>query len=109
MGIPEIRRGIARPVSAQIADWLRHRIKAGDFTPDTDRLPSEQELMRWFDVSRDTARRVHEILRDEGLVYTVPQRGTFVLPAGVARLRGDKLRNGGGNHGDVRGGSVWRV
>ena len=31
-------------------------------------------------MSRDTARRAVSVLRDEGLVVTVAQRGTYVLP-----------------------------
>lgn len=102
-GIPEIQRGAARTLSEQIADWLRQRIRAGDYRPEIDPLPSEQQLMKWFSVSRDTARRVHEMLRDEGLVYTVPQRGTFVIAATVQITKTAKgktvfrPRNGNGN------------
>ncbi|MGN6175829.1 MAG: GntR family transcriptional regulator [Streptosporangiaceae bacterium] len=35
-----------------------------------------------FGVARDTARRAVQVLRDEGLVVTVPQRGTYVTPGG---------------------------
>jgi len=65
-------------LSAQIADWLRDRIKAGEFTPMTDPLPSETTLEQELGVSRPTIRKAIEILRDDGLVITVPQRGTFV-------------------------------
>jgi len=32
-----------------------------------------------FGVARDTARRAIAVLRDEGLVRTVPHRGTYVV------------------------------
>jgi len=32
------------------------------------------------DVDRDTVLRAVEMLRDEGLVFTVPRRGTYVSP-----------------------------
>jgi GntR family transcriptional regulator len=35
-----------------------------------------------FEVSRDTARRAVALLREEGLVVTVPQRGTYVTGRG---------------------------
>lgn len=34
-----------------------------------------------FGVARDTARRAAQALREAGLVVTIPQRGTYVLPA----------------------------
>lgn len=56
------------------------RILAGEFRPGEDPLPSEKDLQEFFEVSRDTARRAVAVLRDEGLVITVPQRGTYVVP-----------------------------
>jgi GntR family transcriptional regulator len=45
-----------------------------------DPLPSESTLVQEHGVSRGTARRAVAVLRDEGLVFTVPQRGTYVGP-----------------------------
>jgi DNA-binding GntR family transcriptional regulator len=33
-----------------------------------------------YGVSRDTVRRTIALLRDEGVVFTVPHRGTYVGP-----------------------------
>ena len=41
-------------------------------------LPSESYLQQRYGVSRGTARKAVELLRSEGIVYTVPQRGTYV-------------------------------
>ena len=65
------------PPYRQIAGILRRRIEAGEYPPDT-RIPTESELVEAFEVARTTARRAVEVLREEGLVYTVPQRGTYV-------------------------------
>jgi DNA-binding transcriptional regulator YhcF (GntR family) len=43
-------------------------------------LPSVKQLQQEHDVDRDTVLRAVEILRDEGLVFTVPWRGTYVSP-----------------------------
>ncbi len=43
-------------------------------------LPSVKQLQQEHDVGRDTVLRAVEILRDEGLVFTVPRRGTYVSP-----------------------------
>ena len=75
---PKINPRGQEPPYRQIAAWLRARIEAGEFPPDIP-LPSEKDLVEIFEVSRDTARRAVAVLRDEGLVVTVPQRGTYVV------------------------------
>jgi GntR family transcriptional regulator len=80
MEVPEINPRAAAPPYRQIAAWLRARIEAGEFRPGEDPLPSEKDLVDLFGVARDTARRAVETLRDEGLVVTIPQRGTYVAP-----------------------------
>ena len=73
-----------KPPYRQIADILRRRIESGQYPPHT-RIPTESELVETFEVARTTARRAVGALRDEGLVYTVPQRGTYVADrSGVA-------------------------
>jgi GntR family transcriptional regulator len=39
-----------------------------------------QQLQQEYGVGRDTVLRAVEILRGEGLVFTVPRRGTYVSP-----------------------------
>ncbi|WP_432981591.1 GntR family transcriptional regulator [Dactylosporangium sp. CA-233914] len=65
------------PVYVQIADIIQQRIEAGELLPNRP-IPSELALQQEFGVARGTARRAVELLRDRGLVFTVPQRGTFV-------------------------------
>jgi GntR family transcriptional regulator len=67
------------PVSQQIAAVLRERIQSGEYGP-RDRLPSEKELQEEYGIARETARRVFRYLREEGLVVTLPGRGTYVPP-----------------------------
>jgi len=55
VNVPKISPRAAEPPHRQIAAWLRGRIEAGEFEPDVDPLPSE------------------------GLVRTVPHRGTYVV------------------------------
>ena len=65
------------PPYRQIAAILRRRIESGQYPPDT-RIPTESELVEAFEVARTTARRAIAVLREEGLIYTVPQRGSYV-------------------------------
>jgi DNA-binding GntR family transcriptional regulator len=66
------------PPYRQIAAILKRRILSGQYPPHT-RIPTESELVETYEVARTTARRAAAALRDEGLVYTVPQRGTYVV------------------------------
>jgi DNA-binding GntR family transcriptional regulator len=65
------------PPYRQIAEIIKRRILSGHYKPNT-RIPTESELVETYEVARTTARRAVAALRDEGLVYTVPQRGTYV-------------------------------
>ena len=59
----------------QLASLLRERIKVGQTGP---RVPSIMELADESGLSAATVKRALRLLRDEGLIYTVPGRGTFV-------------------------------
>ncbi|MFG1673766.1 GntR family transcriptional regulator [Micromonospora sp. NPDC049282] len=65
------------PVYRQVADVLAARIAAGELVPHRP-IPSEAAIVQEFGVARGTARRAVAELRERGLVYTVPQRGTYV-------------------------------
>ena len=59
----------------QLAAILRQRIKAGQIGP---RVPSLNALSTESGLAVVTVQRSLKILKDEGLIYTVPGRGTFV-------------------------------
>jgi GntR family transcriptional regulator len=59
----------------QLAGLLRERIRAGKIGP---RVPSIMELAEESELSAATVKRALALLRDEGLIYTVRGRGTFV-------------------------------
>jgi DNA-binding GntR family transcriptional regulator len=65
------------PPYKQIAAIIRARIESGQY-PKGTRIPTESEMVETWEVARTTARRAIALLRDEGLVTTVPQRGTYV-------------------------------
>jgi len=65
------------PPYRQVAEILRRRIDSGKYPPDT-RIPTESEIVEEFEVARTTARRAVSVLRNDGLIYTVPQRGSYV-------------------------------
>lgn len=62
----------------QIADAIERRIAVGDL-PVGARLPGEDDLAAEYGVASHTARRAVRVLRDRGLVATLPSKGTFVV------------------------------
>jgi DNA-binding GntR family transcriptional regulator len=66
------------PPYRQLADILAEQIRAGKLRKG-QRIPTESELMDEYEVSRSTVRRTVAYLREQGLVETVPQRGSYVL------------------------------
>jgi DNA-binding GntR family transcriptional regulator len=66
------------PAWLQLARILESRIRSGHY-PRDERLSSESELMREFEVGRTTVRLAIAELRKRGLVETVSTRGTYVV------------------------------
>ena len=67
------------PLYHQVYVTLRQRIQDGLYLP-TEPMPTEQELIDQFKVSRITIRRAIDDLQAEGLVQRRRGRGTFVVP-----------------------------
>ncbi|MEU7986647.1 GntR family transcriptional regulator [Streptosporangium canum] len=66
-----------------MADVLRTRISSGEYPPKY--LVSEVRLVQKFGVARDTIRRAIRQLREEDLLHTVPNLGSFVGSSGNAK------------------------
>ncbi|GAB7049524.1 GntR family transcriptional regulator [Catenuloplanes indicus] len=67
------------PIYLQLAEILAERIQRGEWPPNRP-IPSETQLTQEFGIARNTARKAIAVLRERGLVFTVPQRGTYVSP-----------------------------
>ncbi len=73
----ELVRESAVPLYAQLEEIFRAKIRSGEWA-EGERIPSENELNRGYGVSRMTARGVLNKLVDEGLLFRVAGKGTFV-------------------------------
>jgi DNA-binding GntR family transcriptional regulator len=71
-----VDHGAPEPAYQQLAAILRARIANGEWR--NGPLPSVKQLQQEQEVGRDTVLRAIDILRSEGLVFTVPRRGTYV-------------------------------
>jgi GntR family transcriptional regulator len=65
------------PVYLQLAALLRADITSGKIPPHRP-LPSISYLQQTYGVADQTARKAVGVLRADGLVHTVPGKGTFV-------------------------------
>jgi GntR family transcriptional regulator len=72
------------PRYVQLADFIRQRIVKGHWPPGTA-LPSLEQLMAEFSVSRVTVREAIAMLAEEGLLSPQRGRGTFVTSKGGCR------------------------
>jgi GntR family transcriptional regulator len=94
---------MAGPLYRQIADKLRRRIEAGELQPGMQ-VPTEDELMASYHVSRNTVRGALKELTTRGLVYTLHGKGTFVaerISPIVTTLTTDPKTGRGGGEGFV--------
>jgi len=78
------------PLHIQLLNDMRHRILSGEWTPGS-RLPSEHTLQNLLGISRSTIRQAINAAKAEGLLESVPGKGTFVsqkVKSGNSRLVG---------------------
>ncbi|MFZ5453593.1 MAG: phosphonate metabolism transcriptional regulator PhnF [Thermodesulfobacteriota bacterium] len=61
----------------QLSGLLTKQIAAGIF-PSGSQLPTEMEISRQYKLNRHTVRRALEVMEQEGLVYRLRGKGTFV-------------------------------
>ncbi|MGH3655650.1 MAG: GntR family transcriptional regulator [Micromonosporaceae bacterium] len=65
------------PVYRQLANLIREQIESGEIPPDRP-IPSAARLVQEHGVARGTALHAIRVLVDEGLVYVVEGKGTYV-------------------------------
>jgi GntR family transcriptional regulator len=87
MAIP-LDRNSWEPLYYQIAERIRAKVE-NELTPGRQ-IPSENELINEYNVSRNTVRLAIDTLIKQGMVYRVKGKGTFVAPerlkSGLTRL-----------------------
>ncbi|MDF5754007.1 GntR family transcriptional regulator [Spongiactinospora sp. TRM90649] len=74
-GLPRTRR--KTPMYQQIANDIVERIRGGELAPNRP-IASEKTLMQQYDVAKVTARQAVDYLRQQGWVFTVSYRGSYV-------------------------------
>ena len=77
LSFPEMSARDEVPPHRQVAAVLEAAIRSGELAPDAP-VPSEVSLMQQTGLGRKAVRKAVAVLRDNGLVRTVPTRGTYV-------------------------------
>ncbi len=72
-----VRRGDPLPLYHQVYRALVARIASAHYTVGSQ-LPTEDELAKYFGVSKITVRGALRLLESEGIVQRIPGKGTFV-------------------------------
>ena len=67
----------SRPIYEQIRDGLRKLIVTGALAPD-EKLPSVRALAAQLAINPNTIQRAYTELEQEGCVYSIPGKGSFV-------------------------------
>ena len=65
------------PLHLRLRNALKERIQSGELPPHSS-LPGERPLMAQYNVSRATIRQAIAELCNEGVLYRLPRRGTYV-------------------------------
>jgi|YelNatPaOPRAMG01_1025707.scaffolds.fasta_scaffold00436_20 GntR family transcriptional regulator len=86
-----MKKDIPLPLYYKIRESLREKILKGDYPPGS-KIPSEQELMQEYHVSRITVIRAVNELVQEGLLFRKQGKGTFVSTPRIQQRLG-KLTN----------------
>ena len=73
----KLDRNNATPLYAQLKKIIREKISSGEWSADS-MIPSENELSRVYGVSRMTIRNVITQFVNEGILYRIQGKGTFV-------------------------------
>lgn len=67
----------AKPIYEQVKDGIRHLVVTNAFAAN-DKLPSVRELASRLAINPNTIARAYQELEQEGYIYTVSGKGTFV-------------------------------
>ncbi|MFD0033712.1 winged helix-turn-helix domain-containing protein [Streptomyces sp. NPDC127172] len=73
--------GMPRYRYEELADQITEEVRSGTLAKGAA-LPAERRMTEVYGVSIGTVRRAVALLRDRGVVATLPAKGTFVLGAG---------------------------
>lgn len=81
MSVIQLNYRDTRPFYQQIKDNIRHLVISGAFGKD-EKLPSVRELAASLAINPNTIQRAYRELENEGYIYTLSGKGSFVAEIG---------------------------
>jgi GntR family transcriptional repressor for pyruvate dehydrogenase complex len=78
--VKEIGKIVKKRIFEEVVIAIKDKIKDGIYKPG-DRLPSEEEMSKYFDVSKTVIREAMSVLKSNGLIESRPGLGTFLRQA----------------------------
>ena len=79
---PDDRRALFQ----RVVDDIRDQIRSGRLQAEAQ-VPSANQIAETYGIAQMTAQRALRELQNQGLIYAIQGRGTYVHPTAVARLR----------------------
>ena len=79
------------PIYDQIYSQIKAQIISGELQ-ENDLIPSIRGLAKDLRISFITTKRAYDELEQEGFLYTIPGKGSFVAPKNVELLREEHLK-----------------
>lgn len=79
------------PIYEQITKQIKEGILSHALAAD-EMLPSIRQLAKELQISVITTKRAYEELENEGMIYSVPQKGFFVSPSKLEILKEKRLK-----------------
>ena len=79
------------PIYDQIVAQIKRQILDGSLEED-EALPSIRSLAKDLRISVITTKRAYEELEQEGFIYTMPGKGSYVAPRDPDLMREDNLK-----------------
>ena len=77
--MPHLKFSKDQPLYMETAALLRKAIKSGEL-PGNSRLDSVTGLAKEFHTSRKVIENALKLLKDEGLIFSRPRQGLYVVP-----------------------------
>ena len=86
----KIKPTIPTPIYQQIRNSVIDAINRGELKPD-EMIPSSSDLGKELNVSRMTVVQAYKCLAQDGIIYTIPGKGTFAAKVGKVEQSLQKL------------------
>lgn len=90
MNYISLNKSFSTPLYKQIVESIHTAIQLGDLK-DMDPLPYEEDIARFYNISRVSVRMAYQTLVDQGLIVRIKRRGTFVSLRPRVQFKDDEV------------------